>query len=79
LSLVRQAHAENDVVVASIFVNPTQFAPGEDLEKYPRQLERDTELLSELGVDHLFAPEASSMYGPNHSTYVLPEVNVLFG
>lgn len=50
LSLVREARAANDVVVASIFVNPTQFAPGEDLDKYPRQLERDTELLSEMGV-----------------------------
>ena len=50
VSLVRQARAANDVVVASIFVNPTQFAAGEDLDKYPRQLERDTALLSELGV-----------------------------
>jgi len=50
LSLVRKARASNDVVIASIFVNPTQFAPGEDLDKYPRQLEHDSELLSELGV-----------------------------
>jgi pantoate--beta-alanine ligase len=50
LSLVRQARAENDIVVASIFVNPTQFGPSEDLDKYPRQLELDSAQLSELGV-----------------------------
>jgi len=74
LSLVREARANNDVVVASIFVNPTQFGPNEDLDKYPRQLERDSELLSEMGVDHLFAPDAASMYQPNHVTYIDPEV-----
>ena len=50
LSLARAARSQNDVVVASIFVNPTQFLPGEDLDKYPRQLEKDVELLREVGV-----------------------------
>jgi pantoate--beta-alanine ligase len=50
VSLIREARIKNDVVVASIFVNPTQFAEGEDLDKYPRQLDEDSELLSEEGV-----------------------------
>ena len=50
LSLVKEAHKMNNVVIASIFVNPTQFGVGEDLDKYPRQFEKDVQLLSELGV-----------------------------
>jgi pantoate--beta-alanine ligase len=72
LSLARAARAENDVVVASIFVNPTQFLKGEDLDKYPRQMEKDVELLREVGVDHVFTPSVDSMYGKNHVTFVDP-------
>lgn len=70
LSLVEKAISQNDVVVASIFVNPTQFGEGEDLDSYPRQLERDTELLSDLGVDHLFVPKLDDMYSKDFGTYV---------
>eukprot|EP00523_Entomoneis_sp_CCMP467_P010467 CAMPEP_0168728698 /NCGR_PEP_ID=MMETSP0724-20121128/5818_1 /TAXON_ID=265536 /ORGANISM="Amphiprora sp., Strain CCMP467" /LENGTH=302 /DNA_ID=CAMNT_0008775551 /DNA_START=130 /DNA_END=1038 /DNA_ORIENTATION=- len=71
LSLMRQAASENDVVVASIFVNPTQFGPNEDLDKYPRTWERDNARLKETNaVDILFAPE--QMYGDNHIMYVDP-------
>jgi pantoate--beta-alanine ligase len=59
---MRQARAENDVVVASIFVNPLQFGPTEDLARYPRDLEADSALAGEAGVDHLFAPEVAEMY-----------------
>ena len=64
LSLVRRAKQECDVVAASIFVNPTQFAPAEDYAGYPRTMERDTELLIDEGVDILFAPTTEEMY-PN--------------
>src|SRR5271167_4056520 len=56
LSLVRAARASSDVVAASIFVNPTQFGPTEDLAKYPRSFERDREMLEREGVELLFAP-----------------------
>lgn len=62
LSLVRHAKAECDVVAASIFVNPLQFAPGEDLARYPRTFEEDCKLLEAEGVEVLFAPEADEMY-----------------
>jgi pantoate--beta-alanine ligase len=71
LSLVQEAKEHNDVLVASIFVNPTQFGPHEDLAKYPRQLERDCQLLQELGVHHIFAPsDTNDLYGPHHLTFV---------
>mmetsp|Transcript_16751 Transcript_16751/g.27190 ORF Transcript_16751/g.27190 Transcript_16751/m.27190 type:complete len:295 (+) Transcript_16751:99-983(+) len=70
LSLVKKARECNDIVVASVFVNPTQFGKGEDFEKYPRQLDRDSELLGDFGVDHLFAPSIEDMYGKNHVTFV---------
>jgi pantoate--beta-alanine ligase len=62
LSLVRRAKAECDVVTASIFVNPLQFAPGEDLARYPRTFEEDRKLLEAEGVEALFAPDAAEMY-----------------
>ena len=62
LSLVRAARAASDVVAASIFVNPTQFGPNEDLAKYPRSFERDCELLKREGAEFVFAPAAEEMY-----------------
>lgn len=70
LSLVDKAKENSDVVVVSIFVNPTQFAPNEDFSKYPRNEERDKELLTERGVDVLFLPEASEIYTSGYQTYV---------
>jgi pantoate--beta-alanine ligase len=61
-SLMRAARAGTDVVVVSIFVNPLQFGPAEDLEAYPRDLERDTALCAEAGVDVIFAPAVDEMY-----------------
>ncbi|MGR6430373.1 pantoate--beta-alanine ligase [Rhizobium sp. PAMB 3174] len=62
MELVRRARAENDVVVASIFVNPLQFGANEDLAKYPRDLARDSAMLSDADVDFLFAPGVEDMY-----------------
>ncbi len=72
LSLAQQARTENATVVASIFVNPTQFGPNEDLARYPRDLPRDLALLEGAGVDVVFTPEASAMYPPGFATYVEP-------
>lgn len=70
LSLVQRCRAENATVVASIFVNPLQFGPREDLSTYPRDLDRDRKLLETAGVDLLFAPDASAMYPSDVSTFV---------
>ena len=73
LSLVRAAKKHCDAVVVSIFVNPTQFGPTEDLAKYPRQMERDHSLLEEEGVDILFAPTVEEIYESGSITWVLVE------
>ncbi len=70
LSLVRQAKRDNDVVFVSIFVNPLQFAPNEDYESYPRDIERDERLLKDEGVDVLFYPTVEDMYPDGFQTYV---------
>lgn len=62
MSLVKHAREENDFVIMSIFVNPAQFGPNEDLDRYPRDLERDTKMAVEAGVDLLFFPQAEEMY-----------------
>jgi pantoate--beta-alanine ligase len=72
LSLVRQARAASGTVVASIFINPKQFGPHEDLARYPRDLPRDLEQLEAAGVDAVFAPEADEMYPAGYATYVEP-------
>ncbi len=73
LSLVRAARGSSDVVAASIFVNPTQFGPNEDLAKYPRSFERDCELLEREGVDWVFAPSVEEMYPHGAVTWVTVE------
>jgi pantoate--beta-alanine ligase len=70
LSLVREARRMCDIIVVSVFVNPTQFAPGEDFEKYPRDLTKDTALLTDYNVDYIFAPTADEIYPKGFATYV---------
>lgn len=70
LSLIRRAKSENDIVVASIFVNPLQFGPSEDFASYPRVIDEDTIKLRELGIDVIFIPDNSLMYPPRFSTYI---------
>lgn len=70
LSLLREGREQGDVLVLSIFVNPTQFGQGEDFESYPRDLTRDAELARSAGTDLIFAPEAKDMYPNGYATYV---------
>jgi pantoate--beta-alanine ligase len=70
LSLVSAARAECDLTVVTVFVNPTQFAPGEDFSRYPRDLGRDVSLLATRGCDLVFAPSMEEMYRPNHATWI---------
>ena len=68
-SLISRARKENDVVVVSIFVNPIQFAPNEDLDKYPRNLAADLDYCQNLGVDLVFAPAVEEMYPAGFSSF----------
>ncbi len=73
ISLVKKSKQKSDVTVVSIFVNPAQFAPNEDFEKYPRDLRHDKNLLTASGADYLFIPDVSEVYQTNYQTFV--EVN----
>lgn len=73
LNLMREARKRGDLLIISLFVNPTQFGPSEDFKNYPRDFERDRKMAEGVGVDILFAPEASDMYPPNHQTIVRVE------
>jgi pantoate--beta-alanine ligase len=70
LSLMRWARDNADTVLVSLFVNPAQFSPGEDLDRYPRDLERDQDLAREAGVDVLFTPRVDDVYTKDHDTWV---------
>jgi pantoate--beta-alanine ligase len=70
LSLVREARRMCDVVVVSVFVNPTQFGPGEDYQRYPRDLTQDAARLTDYNVDYIFAPTPEEIYPKNFSTYI---------
>jgi pantoate--beta-alanine ligase len=70
ISLIRQARVENGYVVVSIFVNPTQFGPKEDLSRYPRPLEKDLSICRQENVDLAFVPDANTMYPPRFQTFV---------
>jgi pantoate--beta-alanine ligase len=72
LSLVRRAKQECDIAVTTIFVNPTQFGPNEDLDKYPRTLDSDLEMLRQAKCDFVFVPSSEQIYRSGHSTYIDP-------
>jgi len=73
LALYRHARAESQTLVGSIFVNPIQFGPHEDLNRYPRNLARDLATLESIGVDAVFTPSAEAMYPPGFTTFVVPD------
>ncbi len=70
LSLIREGRKRGDILVVSIFVNPTQFGPNEDLDRYPRDFERDKKLCEKEGVDYIFYPEMKDMYPEGYQTFV---------
>jgi pantoate--beta-alanine ligase len=73
LSLMREGQRRGDLLIVSLFVNPTQFDPNEDFKNYPRDFERDGKMAEEVGTDILFAPEGDEMYPSDHQTIVLVE------
>jgi len=74
LSLIQKAREENDFVIVSIFVNPTQFLPGEDLDKYPRRLEADFKICKRAGVDAVFTPTSENMYENDEVLIKAPKI-----
>ena len=74
LSLIKKAKEENEEVIVSIFVNPTQFLPGEDLDKYPRKLNADIEICKRAGVGAIFAPSAQSLYSEDEVLIKAPKI-----
>lgn len=76
LSLIRKAKDDNDIVVVSVFVNPTQFAPNEDYDDYPRNIRRDYKLALGAGADIVFNPSVEEIYGEGYSTYVQVEGDI---
>src|SRR5882762_11093128 len=73
LSLVKEARQMCDIVVVSVFVNPAQFGPSEDYNRYPRDLTKDTAVLTDYNVDYIFAPPVEEVYPKGYSTYVTVE------
>ena len=74
LELIKKARSENDFVIVSIFVNPTQFLPGEDLDKYPRKLESDFEICKRAGIDGIFTPNSINMYSEDEVLIKAPKI-----
>jgi pantoate--beta-alanine ligase len=70
IELMKHSTRDNSLTIASVFVNPTQFLPGEDFTKYPRTFEADSQKMKAVGVDYVFHPDSSIMYNPNHKTFV---------